>query len=91
MRELKLRLPDDEAAAIDLLAQARGVNRAEMLRQLIRSAATGSAASTLDLATYHRLTTAIHRRLGGAISRLHAEQAAAIAINVIHEAHHQPG
>ena len=91
MRELKLRLPDDEAAAIDLLAQARGINRAEMLRQLIRSAATGPAASTLDLATYHRLTTAIHRRLGGTISRLHAEQAAAIAINVIHEAHHQPG
>jgi hypothetical protein len=83
MRELKLRLPDDEAAGIDLLAQARGVNRAECLRQLIRGATEGASVPPPSLAAYHRISSEIHRQLGGAISRLHAEQAAAIAINIL--------
>jgi len=87
MRELKLRLPDDEAAAIDILAQSRGINRAECLRQLIRNATAGNQPITLSLPTYHRLATEIHRQLRGVISKLHADQAAAIAINIIHEHH----
>lgn len=83
MRELKLRLPDDEAAGIDLLAQSRGINRAECLRQLIRAATTGAQVGTLDLNTYQRLTTEIYRQLGGLISKQCAEQAAAIAINIL--------
>lgn len=83
MRELKLRLPDDEAAGIDLLAQSRGESRAECLRQLIRGATQGAAVTTPSLAAYHRLASEIHRQLGGAISRLHAEQAAAIAVNIL--------
>lgn len=79
MRELKLRLPDDEIIAIDRLAQSRGINRAECLRQLIR----GTAPSAPNLAAYHRLSSEIHRQLGGDISRLHAEQAAAIAVNIL--------
>lgn len=88
MRELKLRLPDDEAAAIDLLAQARGINRAECLRQLIRGV-TGTPQSTL--AGYHRISVEIHRQLGGVLSRSYAEQAAAIAINILYEDHNITG
>lgn len=83
MRELKLRLPDDEAAGIDLLAKSQGVTRAECLRQLIRAATTGARSAAPNLAAYHRLTAEIHRQLGGTISRLHAEQAAAIAVNIL--------
>lgn len=83
MRELKVRLPDDEAASIDILAQARGINRSECLRQLIRAATEGTAINTLNIATYQRLTTEIYRQLGGLISKQSAEQAAAIAINIL--------
>jgi hypothetical protein len=83
MRELKLRLPDDEAAGIDLLAQARGINRAECLRQLIRNATTAQQPVVVNLNTYHRLSTEIYRQLGGIISKLHAEQAAAIAVKIL--------
>lgn len=79
MRELKLRLPDDEIASIDQLAQSRGINRAECMRQLIR----GTMRSTPTTANYHRLSTEIHRQLGGVISKLHAEQAAAIAVKIL--------
>lgn len=87
MRELKLRLPDDEAIGIDLMAHARGITRAECLRQLIQAATTNGAPIAPSPAAYHATVTAIHRQLRGAISRSQAEYAAAIAINTLHEYH----
>jgi hypothetical protein len=80
LREIKVRFSDADYDAIDQLAKANNIPRAEIVRRAIQANLMPFRLSVTD---YHRIVSSVHQNMRGVISRLQAERAAAIAITAI--------
>jgi metal-responsive CopG/Arc/MetJ family transcriptional regulator len=80
LREIKVGFSDSDYNAIDQIAKANKIARAEVIRRAMQNNVKNTA---LTVENYHRIVSTIHKNMNGVISRLQAERAAAIAINAI--------
>ena len=80
-KEIKLKLSEPEFNEINLTAEAHDISRQEVIRRMIRQAkVTQHNRLGVTFEDLNRVGSLIYKELGGTISRIQAEQAAAIAI-----------
>jgi len=80
-KEIKLKLSEPEFNEINLTAEAHDISRQEVIRRMIRQAnVTQHNRLGVTFEDFNRVGSLIYKELGGTISRIQAEQAAAIAI-----------
>lgn len=80
-QEIRLKLSEPEMNEISLTAEAHDISRQEVIRRMIRDAKiTQHNRLGVSFEDFNRIGSLIYKELGGTISRIQAEQAAAIAI-----------
>jgi len=80
LKEIKLRLDEDQIALLDRTAKAQGTTRADLIRQRIASNAPGGA---LTIDDYQRLITKVVRTSGVSLPRPQVETLVATVIKAM--------
>ena len=77
MKEIKLRIPEDDLAMLEIEAKAEKTSRAELIRSRLR---TSSKSSSLTLDDFQRLITKVVRTSGVALPRPQVETLVATVV-----------